>query len=143
MRSQDRRSVSTNGTSRIAAGVCAASLLAACGASGSSATPVSHPQDKAKFCLDTASLNRSAAVVGTPDTASKSARLLVVFKGNRATLDHFVKVAPNAIRSDARLLAETINAAVKANSLSGLSQAAGVGQRVADYCGQNADGTRQ
>ena len=60
---------------------------------------------------------------------------------NQTTLDDFLKAAPRAIKTDAQLLADTINAAIKADSLEGLSQAAGVGQRVAAYCGQNIDGT--
>ena len=40
-----------------------------------------------------------------------------------------------------KAFADTINEAVQANSLAGLSKAAGVGQRIAAYCGQNIDGT--
>lgn len=95
----------------------------------------------AKFCQDTATLNKAAAPVGSPDTPAKSARLLRVFSANQLTVDDLLKVAPSAIKADAKLLADTINAAIKADSLEGLSQAAGVGQRVAAFCSQNMDGT--
>jgi hypothetical protein len=112
----------------------AVGLLVGCGGGGGSA-------DKTRFCQDNSTLDKAIAPIGPPDDAAKSAQLLQVFKDNQAKIDDFGKTAPSDIKADAQLIVTTINAAVKANSLDGLSVLGGVGQRVDAYCGQNSDGT--
>ena len=115
--------------------VVAVAVLAGCGSSSGSAA------NKTKFCQDTATLAKAVAPVGAPDTPEKDAQILKIFKANQATLDDFGKTAPSDISTDAQLLLQTINAAVKANSMDSFGTAGGTGPRIATYCGQNIDGT--
>ena len=114
--------------------VVAVAMLAGCGSSASAA-------NKTKFCQDTATLDKAVAPVGAPDTPEKDAQILKIFKDNQATLDDLGKTAPSDINTDARLLLETINAAIKADSMDNFGTAGGTGPRIAAYCGQNIDGT--
>ena len=114
--------------------VVAVATLAGCGGSGSAA-------NKSKFCQDTAALGKATAPVGTPDTPEKDAQILKIFKDLQATINDIVTSAPGDIKTDAQLLVETINAAIKADSMDNFGTAGGTGQRIAAYCGLNADGT--
>ena len=114
--------------------VVAVAMLAGCGSSGSAA-------NRTKFCQDTAALGKATAPVGVPDTAAKDAQILKVFKDLQATINDLVKTAPSDIKTDAQLLVETIDAAIKADSMDNFGTAGGTGQRMATYCGLNGDGT--
>jgi hypothetical protein len=114
--------------------IVAVATLAGCGGSGSAA-------NKTKFCQDTATLANATAPVGTPDTPEKDAQILKIFKDIQATINDLVKTAPSDIKTDAQLLVETINAAIKADSMNNFGPAGGTGQRMATYCGLNGDGT--
>src|SRR5258705_10544179 len=114
--------------------VAVVAVLASCGSSGSGAS-------KSKFCQDTATLGKATAPVGAPDTAAKDAQILKVFRDIQATINDLVKTAPSDIKTDAQLLVETINAAIKADSMDNFGTAGGTGQRMAAYCGLNGDGT--
>jgi hypothetical protein len=115
-------------------GVVAVVMLSSCGSSRSGAS-------KTKFCEETATLGKATAAVGAPDTPEKDAQILKIFKDIQATINDLVKTAPSDIRTDAQLLVETINAAIKADSMDNFGPAGGTGQRMAAYCGLNGDGT--
>ena len=108
--------------------------LAGCGSSGGAS-------NKTKFCEDTATLGKATAPVGAPDTPEKDAQILKIFKDIQATINDLVKTAPSDIKTDAQLLVETINAAIKADSMDNFGPAGGTGERMAAYCGLNGDGT--
>ena len=114
--------------------IVAVVVLAGCGSSGSAA-------NKTKFCQDVATLGKATAPVGVPDTAAKDAQILRVFRDIQATINDLVKTAPSDIKTDTQLLVETINAAIKADSMDNFGTAGGTGQRMATYCGLNGDGT--
>ena len=114
--------------------VVAVATLSGCGSSGSAA-------DKTTFCQDTATLIKAAAPVGAPDTPAKDAQILKIFRNMQPIINDLLKTAPSDIKTDAQLLVETINAAIKADSMDNFGPAGGTGQRMAAYCGLNGDGT--
>ena len=108
--------------------------MSGCGGGGSDG-------DKSRFCRDTSVLGKATAPVGVPDTAEKDAQMLSILKGVQATINDLVKTAPGEIRTDAQLLVETMNAAIKADSMANFGTAGGTGARIAAFCGLNNDGT--
>lgn len=106
-----------------------ASLIVGCGGGGSSA-------DKTKFCQDNATLDKIAGSVSSP------AEAVQVLKSKQSTIDDFSKTAPSDVKTDAQALVTAANAAIKANSIDGLTAPAiqTVGQRVDAFCGQDAGG---
>ncbi len=115
--------------------VVAVATLAGCGSSNETGA------NKTKFCQDAATLGKATAPVGAPDTPEKDAQILKIFKDIQTTINDLVKTAPSEIKTDAQLLVETINAAIKADSMDNFGTAGGTGQRMAAYCGLNGDGT--
>jgi hypothetical protein len=121
--------------------IVAATMLVGCSSGSASKTTTASTINKTKFCQDNSTMHSLTAPVGTPEDGAKSAQLLQIFKDNQATINDFAKTAPSEIQADAQLLVKTISAAIKANSLDGLSKAAGVGGRVDAYCQQTSTGT--
>jgi Spy/CpxP family protein refolding chaperone len=103
--------------------------------------------NKTKFCQDNATMHKVAGdgTQSTPDAAGRSAHLLKVYRDNQATINDLGKTAPAEVQVDAQLIMNTLNDAIKANSLDGVSaKASSVSpafDRVDVYCRQSSSGT--
>src|SRR6202022_481647 len=122
-------------------------LLAGCSSASSTAssskatgatTTVIAAGNKAAFCADTATLNKSSGAASTP------AELLALFKASGSTLNDFQLQAPPQIKADASALTKAVTVAIAAGDASNFADPAlqTAGKNVDTFCGQNSDGTR-
>jgi hypothetical protein len=106
--------------------------LAGCGGSSGNSSSAAVAS-KTKFCADNAKLDKATASVSSLDGLLKS------LKANQSTIDDFGRVAPGAIKAQALVLVSESDAAIKANSATGIDakKFGTAGKAVDTYCGES------
>jgi len=93
--------------------------------------------NKAKFCADTAAIDKATSVATTPSD------LIPIFESNVKTLNDFQGTAPSAIVATAGTLVQAVRTAVNSGDADAFTTPAIMNDivKVSTFCGLNIDGS--